>query len=292
MRRRFRMLALLSLALGAALILCGCDEDDCCCKPTCVDNEPPAVPSGVYSVTGDEKVTIYWNPVLGSDVRGYGIWWADEASGPQGGPYERMVNVLGEESDVYEDTDVDNATTYYYAVTAFDYDGNESDLSYADVFDTPRPAGTDLVVYDAEEEPTGAGIDFSRAEDPGYTSDDLVVAWDSAASDLYVDSSSDGDPDVLRFLPTSGTLVQDFGFTDHLDEVDWAPQEGWSDSPAGVEIIRGHAYVVQTDDGNYAKLRVSVINKNNRYVILDWAYQLVPDYPELAPPFPESVRAR
>ncbi len=291
MRRRFLILAVLPVALGAALVFSGCDDDDCYCKPTCVDNEAPAIPTGVFSVTGNEAVIIYWNPVLGSDVRGYGIWWTDAESGPEGGPYERLVNVMGEGSDYYEDTDVDNGTTYYYAVTSFDWDENESDLSYEDVFDTPRPAGTDLVVYDAVEEPTEAGIDFSQAEDPGYTSDDLVVAWDSASADLYVDSSSDGDPDVLRLIPTAGTLIQDFGFTDDLDEVDWAPQEGWSDSPVGVEAIRGHSYIVQTDDGNYSKIRISVINKNNRYMIMDWAYQLRPDYPELMRPV-ENVRAR
>ncbi len=283
---------ILGLALALALALCGCEDDTCGCKPTCVDNDPPAVPSGVFSVTGDGKVTIYWNPVLGSDVKGYGIWWTDEESGPQGGPYERMTNVSGEESYYYEDFDVDNGTTYYYAVTTYDYDGNESDLSYEDVFDTPRPAGTNLLVYDAEEEPAEAGIDFSRAEDPGYTSDDLVVAWDSSDADLYLDSASDGDPDVIRFVPNAGTLIQDFGFTADLDEVDWAPQEGWSDSPQGVEIISGHSYIVQTGDGNYAKMRVSVVNKNNRYAIMEWAYQLIPDYPELAPPPPGNVRAR
>jgi hypothetical protein len=281
------------LALVLLAALAGCvDDEDCGCKPRCVDNDAPAVPSGVYSVTGDGRVTLYWNPVLGEDVKGYGIWWTDAESGPEGGPYERITDVLGEESFTYVDTDVDNATTYYYAVTAFDFDGNESDLSYEEVFDTPRPAGSDLWLYDAAERPSQAGLDFSQAEMPGYSNDDLVVAWDSPSADLYLDSTVGGDPGVLRILPVHGTVVQDYGFTDELDEVGWAPQEGWCDSPLGVEIIRGHSYVLQTDDGNFAKFRVSVVNKANRYVILDWAYQLVPDLPELMPGAPAVARAR
>ncbi|MCK4547034.1 MAG: hypothetical protein KAW17_06280 [Candidatus Eisenbacteria sp.] len=277
---------MIPLIFGAAVsvVLCGCGDDDCGYKPTCVDNVPPAIPAGVYSVTGDQQVTIFWNPVLGSDVRGYGVWWSDDLPGP----YERMADVMDEESYYYVDTDVDNARTYFYAVTAFDFNGNESDLSIESVFDTPRPAGFDVRVYDVENSPSEGGLDFFQAEIPGYQDDDLVVAWDASGTDLYLDSASDNDPDVLRFVPVGGTLIQDFGFTESLDEIDWAPIEGWSDSPMGVEVIRGHSYIVQTVDDNYAKLRVSVINRSRGYVILDWAYQLVPDNQELMPPAPDA----
>jgi hypothetical protein len=277
---------LLLLVLGVAL--CGCEDEDCCYKPRCVDNDPPAIPSGVYSVTGNGQVTILWNPVLGSDVRGYGVWWSDELPGP----YERITDVMGEDSYFYVDTDVDNAVTYYYAVTAFDFDGNESELSVEDVFDTPRPAGSDVRVYDVEDRPSEAGLDFFQAEMPGYEDDDVVVPWDASGADLYLDSMSDNDPDILRFVPVGGTLIQDFGFTDSLDEIDWAPIEGWSDSSIGVEVVRGHSYVLQTGDDNYAKFRVSVINKTHGYLILDWAYQLVPDYQELMPPAPNNREAQ
>lgn len=283
--RKMRLGFLLLVAAGLAL--CGCEDEDCCTKPRCVDNEPPAIPTGVYTVTGNEKVTIYWNPVLGSDVRGYGIWWSDALPGP----YERMTDVLGEESYYYVDTDVDNGVTYFYAVTAFDYDGNESALSLEDAFDTPRPEGFDLRIYDVEESPSQSGIDFKQAEVPGAVSQDLVVAWDAPGADIYLDSASDGDPDVLRIIPTAGTLIQDFGYTDVLDEIDWAPIDGWSESPLGVEVIRSHAYVVQTYDGNYAKFRITFVNKTLRYVVLDWAYQLVPYNQELMPPPPDQARA-
>jgi len=278
--------ALILLALGVAL--CGCEEDDCCYKPRCVDNEPPAIPTGVFSVTGDAQVTVYWNPVLGSDVRGYGVWWSYDPIGP----YQWMENVMGEESYYYVDTDVDNGTTYFYAVTAFDFDGNESELSIETVDDTPRPEGFDLKLYDVEESPSQSGIDFRRGAIYGYINDNLVVAWDASGVDVYLDSASDGDPDVLRFVPVGGTLIQDFGYTDDLDEVDMAPETGWSESAIGAEVILGHAYILMTENDNFAKVRVALINKSHGYVRLDWAYQEVPDNPELMPPAPRAERAR
>ena len=41
----------------------------------------------------------------------------------------------------YVDDDVRNGSTYFYAVSAYDYDANESELTPEQVYDTPRPSG-------------------------------------------------------------------------------------------------------------------------------------------------------
>src|SRR5438094_308007 len=55
-----------------------------------------------------------------------------------------------------------NGVTYWYAVSAYDLAGNESDLSVENVHDTARPAGTGLVLHAVSDEPGQfAGYDFS-----------------------------------------------------------------------------------------------------------------------------------
>ena len=48
---------------------------------------------------------------------------------------------LSTDASRYVDDDVRNGSTYFYAVSAYDYDGNESELSPEQVYDTPRPSG-------------------------------------------------------------------------------------------------------------------------------------------------------
>lgn len=279
----------LLILLAVGLVACGCEEDDCCTRSRCVceDDIAPAIPAGVYSVTGDELVTVYWNPVLGSDVKGYGIW----RNTTYEGEYDHVADALGEESDFYEDQAVDNGVTYYYAVTAFDFEGNESDLSLENAHDTPRPEGSNLRLYTVSENPSKAGVDLTIAELPAVVSGDLVVAWDDAGADIYLESSQVGKQDILRIVTADNAFIQDFGHTEHLDEIDWAPEGGWSQSPLGVEVIAGHAYIIQTDDGNFAKIRVTTLYPDHGSILLSWAYQLIANYQELTPPAPYDSRA-
>jgi hypothetical protein len=68
------------------------------------------------------------------------------------------------------------------------------------------------------------------------------------------------------------------GFTESFDDIDYAPQTGWSEN-GWAEIIAGHTYVVWTRDLHYAKLRVTSIGSD--FVNIRWAYQLDQDNPEL-----------
>ena len=74
------------------------------------------------------------------------------------------------------------------------------------------------------------------------------------------------------------TDIRDMGYLYDLDEIDWAPNSGWS--PTGAEYaVAGHGYVVWTRDDHYAKFRITSIDIDGIY--FDWAYQIDPGNPEL-----------
>src|SRR5262245_3746033 len=155
----------------AALGLLACDSSN---DPLFAGG-PPAVPSGVYTVTGDQQVEVRWSPVRGNNVQGYGVYRSDTTID---GAYNRLTSVFGEESSFYVDGNVTNGQTYFYAVDAFNFQNQESALSYEDAFDTPRPAGSGTLSA-KELDPAQAGIDWSAQ--PNF-----VRAFDDPATDLFV----------------------------------------------------------------------------------------------------------
>lgn len=259
---------------GLAIGLGGCDDDHD--HSGFSDNEAPPIPAGVYSVTGDERATIYWSPLIGADVAGYNVYVSDAADGP----YERIAHLLGEATDHYIASGLDNGVTLYFAVDAFDFDGNASELSSENVHDTPRPSGFGLTLFAPEVDDNNAAVDWSN-----YASGNsaMSVPFDDPDADFVIVR-------VDTILYMKGTIIsgftndiQDFGFTESLDEVDWAPEEGWSQTQE-VELIGGHSYVVWTWDDYFAKFRVAGISESS--VILEWAYQATDDFDnrfELAP---------
>ncbi len=74
------------------------------------------------------------------------------------------------------------------------------------------------------------------------------------------------------------TEIQDAGYHLYMDDVGWAPPDGWSPRGA-VELIEGHIYVVWTRDDHYAKFRVTSLAPGR--VIFDWAYQTAQGNQEL-----------
>jgi hypothetical protein len=262
--------SLVSFGVAALFGTTGCCDE--CNQPVIVD-DPPAAPTGLFSVTGDERVDMYWNANTEPDLAGYDIFWSPTSDAQD---FEYMVSTRRDEAQ-YTDIDVDNGTTYYYMVRAYDRAGNVSDFSDA-IFDTPRPAGTGLVLHDYLGQNAGSsGYDFSA-----FT----VQAWNIATTDVYFGLPS-GIPTVFGRGSAigDGVDVQDYGFVD-LDFVDWAPDitQGWSPSKR-VEMIPGHSYVVQIlgadDFYYYAKLFCQSLSGD--LVVVNWAYQAEPGNPELSP---------
>ena len=245
---KFSLIGLMMIGLSA---LSGCDNN----STKYVDIYPASVPSGVYTVTGDRQVTIYWSAIVEHDFDYYVAWRSDYPAGP----YEDIGST--EETSLVDDG-LTNGHIYYFAVSSVDTHGNESDLSYEMIFDTPRPEGSsslrDFQIY---------------PENSGYSlENERVVPYDDASCDFYVDYDN-----ILNvFFIVAGrplTDVQDFGYTDNLNDVDYAPLDGWSDL-GYVEAILGHSYVLWTADDHYAVVRITGLSKGTYTVGFDFAYQV------------------
>lgn len=276
----------IAVALVAGLLLSGGCYDDCDDTVVyetvvVVDDIPPSAPDGLVSITGDGVVYLEWNPNREPDLDGYALYYNYD-----GGLQYTLLADLDKDQNWYDDYDVVNGVTKYYAVSAYDIEGYESDLSYEDVWDTPRPEGTGLVLYDY----LGQNSDLSGYDFSGLTG--IAQAWDSIdpATDIYF-----GTPNGERVMFARGTGVdiQDYGYADYFDEVGWAPVKGYVPGPdKQVALIPGHIYIVRVLNQvsglyNYAKIHVTELTAE--YVRLDWAYQTDPGNPELAPGNQESA---
>jgi hypothetical protein len=264
-----KILFSLILLVGVSFVFIGCEEKVYLFRP---DHTPPSVPKGLYSVTGDEAVWLFWEENEEDDFAEYWVYRAKE----EDNYYKRIART---KIAKYTDNYLKNGTTYLYAVSAVDEDGNESDLSYA-TYDTPRPEGTGKIIQDYHRFPQTSGFDFSEAK---------VLSWENAYADIYLDYD-DSYPVPVYFLWVKDdyTDIQDFGYTDNLDDVNVAPDTtiGWSQL-GRVEAILGHSYIIWTRDNHFAKLRISGFCKCYG-IVFDWAYQVDEGNPELAPKPPHG----
>ena len=94
-----RIIGMIVLFGGAILWATGCSKDDCV---ECTDTTPPAVPSGVFSVTGDNQVTLYWNDVAEADVAGYAVYRNVDGSSTFFPPEGRTVRAIGFDDAPFE----------------------------------------------------------------------------------------------------------------------------------------------------------------------------------------------
>ena len=255
-----RLVWLIPVALTIGLA--GCDDDPC--EP--VDQDAPAAPRGLISITGDREVELRWFPNEEWDLHGYRVYRSEEAVGY----YDRIAWVTGHDpgsvyEEIYVDAPLPNGQTFYYAVSAVDYSGNESELSWEEVFDTPRPEGYGLRLDNFHEVPARCAYDFSRDQvadydDPGA---DIAYAYDGETGIAWMWGLNEPGTEIW-------TELQDAGLAE-MDDITWAPEDGWS-VQAAVELILGHVYIVWTRDDHYAKFRVRSVNPHE--VVVDWAYQV------------------
>ena len=253
-----RILAILLIAvLFGGISGCYIDTDS-------TDDEPPAVPRGVRTITGDAEVIIEWYPNGEYDLAGYQVW-----RGRDGDNFDNLADV-SEHTTRYIDTTVRNGETYYYAVTAYDTDGNESELSPEDAWDTPRPEGRNITLDDYSILPGRSGFDFSRPEKGS-------IPWDTPTTDIYF--GLDPEVNVTYLYSDNETLMQDLGYHEGFDSVDFVPEVGYT--TLFVELIEGHIYALYTPDGNFAKIQVRELYDDA--VVFDWAYQTDPENVQLAP---------
>jgi hypothetical protein len=223
-----------------------------------LDATPPARPSGLWTETGDNMIELFWDESRDNDVAGYNVF----VSSSYDGRYE-LIGSVG--NAYYQDLDAVNGSTYYYAVTAYDYDGNESELSRDVAYDVPRPEGYNVVLDDFRRVTATSGYDLSRYG---------VVPY----NDLYADMYFENYRDTLYMNVRNDSDIKDVGRTNSILEIREAPSSGWSPTH-DVRLVAGHTYVVWTWDDHYAKFRVT--NLSGGRVTFDWAYQLQESNPLL-----------
>ncbi|MAT56921.1 MAG: hypothetical protein CMF23_02985 [Ignavibacteriae bacterium] len=248
------------LILILALVLISCDDSD---EPY-YDNIPPSPPTNVRTYSGDNQIDITWRHAPENDVAGYNIYFAWD--------YYGEYELIGSTSNNYFiDTEANNGEKYYYAVTAYDFNNNESELSTDVIYDIARPEGYNQAIYDYLKFPSTAGYDFSNYLIVAYNSDAADFFFENFNGTFYLDVWEDSD-------------IQDMGPTSDLYEIDYAPVSGWvpiqpNENIKYVEAKVGHTYIVWTWDNHFAKIRINRIT--NERVVFDWVYQLVEGEPKL-----------
>lgn len=261
---------LTTILIGLLILIYGCSVE----REEVVDDTPPAAPRGVYSITGDRQVTVKWYPNQEEDLEGYIIYRSLKK-------YEDYVKIgeVSSEATSFIDRDVKNGITYYYAVSAYDHSGNESELSPDIVDDTPRPEGRNVKLYDYIISPDRSGFSFSNPENG-------PKSYDEPSTDIYF--GVDTEVNVPYIYSDTGVKMQDLGYTDSLDDVDVSPTKGFTE--LFVEAIIGHTYTFLTPEGHYAKIRVTDIyidwagnDVQQAWIVFDWAFQPQQNNPELAP---------
>jgi hypothetical protein len=233
-------------SLFGTLLWFGCNE-----RFIQPDITPPSMPQGISTATGDNVIEIFWNKNTEQDLAGYHLYVSNS--------YNGKYVLIGTTSQThFLDKDSRNGTTYYYAVSAFDFDGNESALSQDVAYDTPRPEGYDILLNDYHTSPNIAGYDFST-----YS----VGPYDDKYTDFFFENYNG----KFYFNVWTDSDIQDIGYTTSLYDITDAPTKGWSPTK-DAQAIPGHTYIVWTWDDHYAKVRVNSITP--AHVDFDWAYQL------------------
>ncbi len=225
------------------------------------DYTPPAPPTGVQVVNGDNVVDIYWNANRESDVAGYNVYYSYT--------YNGKYTLIGSTKNThFIDDGAVNGDTYYYGIAAYDFNGNESELSNDVVYSTPRPEGFNRTIFDYRNFPNTSGFSFF---------DYSVVPYDDTQ---YVDFFFENYQGTFYLDVWDDTDIQDMGPTYDIYDIPYAPTSGWSPTKDAIAII-GHTYVIWTFDNHYAKVRVT--NSTPDRIVFDWAFQLVQGETQLKP---------
>jgi len=223
------------------------------CKTTIleVDTIPPFAPRGIYTETGDDFVILSWFENSEPDMASYRVYVSDT--------YDGMYEFIGETTtESFNDYGASNGVTVYYAVTAVDRSGNESDLSHDVAYDTPRPEGFGVLLPNYQYNPSRSGYDFSTYSMGPYNDQFTDIFFEHTGGIFYLDVWIDTD-------------IQDVGYTVSLYDVGYAPSGGWSPTK-DARLILGHTYIVKTWDNHYAKVRIRSLSDAS--ITFDWAYQL------------------
>ncbi len=217
-----------------------------------IDNQPPSPPTGISVLNGDNRVDITWQRNRENDVAGYNVYYSYSYNG-------KYTRIGSTNNNYFIDYGANNGVTYYYAVTAYDFNGNESDLSYDVIYSTPRPEGYNQAIFDFNRFPQNSAYSFAKFKVVAYNSQDADFFFENYNGTFYLNVWDDTD-------------IQDMGLTQDIYDIPFAPTTGWAATKDAIAKV-GHTYVIWTWDNHFAKIRVKSLTSDR--VVFDWAYQLV-----------------
>jgi hypothetical protein len=253
---KMKKLSIFTILILTTLILSSCDVNDSYYN----DYTPPSPPSGIEVLNGDNRVDIYWTANRESDIAGYNVYYNYT--------YEGKYTLIGSTAGTYfTDVEAVNGNKYYYAVAAYDYNGNESELSYDVIYSTPRPEGYNQAIFDYIRFPNNSGYTFTTYSTVPYDAQDVDFFFELYQGTGYLRVYDDTD-------------IQDMGPTNDIYDIPYAPENGWAVNKEEIAEI-GHTYVIWTWDNHFAKIRVKNITADR--IVFDWAFQLVEGEPQLKP---------
>ena len=244
---------------------------------------PPPVPDQIAVVALDHANYVHWSDASrdASDFSFYRVY----LKAPSGTSY-----VLGEtDSEGFLDQLAQNGLTYTYFVSAVDQDGHESAGSVA-AKGTPRPDYQAEWMYDWFDRPAASGFRF-RASDQ----DNPVVSGSDATRQFRLETDADGwwlvpgaNTDVYPNSWSTTALKCGPAADADCTDVSRAPTSGYVHQDIGLEPQSSYVLRVRGDDGqtHYGVIRVIMLGSDQNghaLMIFDWAYQLQPGAPDLAP---------
>lgn len=220
----------------------------------------PQMIRNVKTISGDNVIYMSWDGCIGTDVDCFRVY----RSNTQAGNYMLIAEIP---YPYFDDYNVVNGVTYFYAISAINVRGEEGPLTDYIIYDTPRPEGYYANIADIYYYPEEGGWDFSAYRYCDYESPFCDIYYEVYQGTGYI---------VCADITTD---IVDMGWVYSFDDISYAPEYGWS--PTGDEIaIPGHVYIIWTRDDNYAKIMVR--EQNSRELIFDWAYQTDPGNRELS----------
>ena len=257
------------------------------------DPTPPPIPDAPWVVALDGANYVTWGTAARADAgfSHYRVYLDDGTS----------AFLLGEtDSEGFLDLLVENGSTYAYFVSAIDVDGHESQGSVL-AEGTPRPDFSGEWVWDYFAVPGSSGFRFAEDE-----LDDPILSGDDAARHFRLETDIDG----WWLVPGPNTSVHAFSYATTALKCGPAADEGCVDLSAApltdyvtddIQLAAQESYVLRVvgNDGqlHYGVIRVTLLGfdqNDDPIMIFDWAYQLQPGNPNLAPSrsSPATVRGR
>jgi fibronectin type 3 domain-containing protein len=91
-----------------------------------VDTLVPLAPTGLVAIAGEDFVSLSWDANKESDLSGYRVWRRSDLRDEFLALTEELIA-----ENVYTDSTVEKDQRYFYAITALDANGNESQRSEA-----------------------------------------------------------------------------------------------------------------------------------------------------------------